>query len=681
MKYLIIFLLFIRTLAAQNITESANKDKDERMQWWREAKFGMFIHWGLYSILAGEWDGKEVTSFSSAEWIMDALKIPVSEYEKLLPQFNPVKFNAEEWVRSAKNAGMKYIVITSKHHEGFCLWPTGTTGWSVKSAPFKRDPLKELADACRKEGIKLCFYYSIMDWHHPLYENTRPWNDLVKGKPDMDKYTDYMKVHIKELITSYGPLGILWFDGEWEESWTEARAEDLIKYIKGLQPDIIINNRIGKARTGMAGLNAPGFKQLGDYGTPEQEIPSTGIPGLDWETCMTMNNTWGYSRFDNNWKSSNTLIYNLIDIASKGGNFLLNVGPEASGIFPDSSVKILDGIGRWMKINGESIYGTKASPFSKTGWGRCTQKEVNGSTRLYLHVLEYPAGNKLVLSGLMNRIKKAWMLSDKPGKLLQFSGSEGEFIIDLPGKAEPLYNVVVLEIEGKPEIINPPMIKTSSGAFVDSAEAAFNKQYDDVEIHYTLDGSLPEANSALLKDKLVITASGILSARYFRNGQPVSDTTNITFTKVTVAPAFQVNNPKPGILFKYYEGEWTVMPEFTKLTPMKEGATSEISLKEKGRKEFCGMEFTGYINIPEDDVYTFYLDSDDGSILYIDDVLVINNDGLHGLTELSSETALAKGYHKIKVSYFQATGGEGLNVSIRGKRIEKTVIPGGMLFH
>jgi alpha-L-fucosidase len=285
----------------KSIAPETPAQRNHRMEWFNEARFGMFIHWGLYSVPAGEWQGKPAPGIG--EWIMERAKIPASEYEKFAPQFNPVKFDAKEWVRMAKDAGMKYIVITSKHHDGFAMFRSELSDWGIKSTPFQRDPLKELADECRKAGIKLCFYYSIMDWHHPDWPERRAWNDVATGTPDMDRYAAYMKGQLKELLTRYGPIGILWFDGEWEKPWTHERGIDLYNYIRSLQPSIIINNRIGKARAGMSGMNQG--DGVGDYGTPEQEIPANGFgPGVSWESCMTMNDTWGYRKDDHNWKSA-----------------------------------------------------------------------------------------------------------------------------------------------------------------------------------------------------------------------------------------------------------------------------------------------------------------------------------------------------------------------------------------
>ena len=445
------------------------------MAWFRDARFGLFIHWGVYSVPAGEWNGK--TNYG--EWFLEETKMPVSQYEKFAGQFNPVKFDAKEWVRLAKNAGMKYIVITSKHHDGFGMFRSDQTDWCIKSTPFQRDPLKELADACRAAGLKLCFYYSIMDWHHPDWGTRRAWNDKATGTPDMDRYVAYMKAELKELLTRYGPIGILWFDGEWESPWTHDRGVDLYDYVRSLQPNIIINNRVGKARAGMAGIDK-GPERVGDYGTPEQEIPATGFgPGVDWESCMTMNNHWGYNKNDRNWKSSTTLIRNLIDCASKGGNYLLNIGPTSEGVFPEPCIERLEEIGKWMKVNHEAIYGTQASPFEKLDWGRCTQKKLAaggavtgfrqhaawpfedprsnagaGQTRLYFFVYDWPANGQLVIPGLANRPVRAFLLDG--GAPLAFTVVNNTVSIRVPaGAPDKMASVVALDIQGAPQIVKP----------------------------------------------------------------------------------------------------------------------------------------------------------------------------------------------------------------------------------
>lgn len=351
-------------LAQKDYTMESRADKDARMQWWRDATFGMFIHWGAYAVPAGIYKDTEVKGIG--EWIMHSANIPIPEYEGFVHAFNPTKFNAAEWARTAKQAGMKYIVITSKHHDGFCLWDSKVTNYDIMEAsPFKRDILKELADACKAEGIKLCFYHSIMDWHQPDAESKKDYTHQHTEKPDWDRYREtYLKPQLKELVEKYDPA-VLWFDGEWIPEWTESQGRDLYNWLRSLKPDLIINNRVGKGRQGMQGMNAYA-NAAGDFGTPEQEILE-GTSDMDWESCMTMNDTWGFKKNDHNWKSEKVLIDNLIDVAAKGGNYLLNIGPDATGTIPAASVERLAAMGKWLKVNGEAIYATQARKQYKEG--------------------------------------------------------------------------------------------------------------------------------------------------------------------------------------------------------------------------------------------------------------------------------------------------------------------------
>ncbi len=420
---------------------------DERMAWWRDGRFGMFIHWGVYAVPAGTYKGKRI--HGTGEWIMNTAPIPVDEYKKFADAFNPIGYNADEWVRLAKNAGMKYIVITSKHHDGFCLWDSKVTDWDIMDAtPFGRDILAELAAACKKHKIKLCFYHSIMDWHHPdaqapFYPN---YNDTNQSNPNFDRYVEqYMKPQLAELLANYGPLGVLWFDGEWIKDWTEPKGKELYAWLRELQPDLIINNRVGKGRKGMEGLSASD-DYAGDFGTPEQQVPATGLPGVDWETCMTMNDTWGYKAYDENWKSSEDLIRHLIDIASKGGNFLLNVGPTPEGLIPQASVARLEAMGKWMAVNGESIYGTTASPIGRPSWGRCTAKD----NRLYLHVFDWPTDGRLSVRLPNAGIVQAHLLADKKKAKLPVTIDGDTIVISVPPEApDAVAGVVVLTVNNQ----------------------------------------------------------------------------------------------------------------------------------------------------------------------------------------------------------------------------------------
>jgi alpha-L-fucosidase len=415
------------------VANETKEQRDARMGWWREARFGMFIHWGLYAVPAGTWKGEQIKHIG--EWIMLDAKIPVAEYGKLAEQFNPAKYNAEEWVLAAKNAGMKYIVITSKHHDGFAMFHSQDPYNIYDATPFKRDPLEELAAACKKHDMKLGFYYSqAQDWHHPGGAAARQghWDPAQDGS--MDEYLDKVAVpQVKEILTKYGPVAVLWWDTP--VGMNKERAEKLTPLLK-MQPQIITNNRLGG-----------GYQ--GDTETPEQFIPPTGYPGRDWETCMTMNDTWGFKSWDENWKSTERLLTNLIDIASKGGNYLLNVGPTAEGVIPGPSLERMKQIGEWMKVNGDSIYGTSASPFRHYSFdGRATAK---GDT-LYLHVFKWPSeGIKLV--GLKTAVESATFLADgAKADVSSVDENGGKTIhIKAPAKADPIATVVALKLAGPAE--------------------------------------------------------------------------------------------------------------------------------------------------------------------------------------------------------------------------------------
>ena len=396
--------------------------RTERTEWWREAKFGMFIHWGLYAVPAGQWKGEVTDEYS--EWIMFHNRIPVKEYELIAARFNPVKFNAEEWVKLAKQAGMKYIVITAKHHDGFSMFDSSITTYDIVDAtPFARDPMKELSEACHREGIKFGFYYSIdRDWHHPDAQGndlrqSNTWDYQNESKKDFNKYFEqFAKPQIKELLTQYGPLGIMWFDGIGKK--TAEQNEEIIAMVRKYQPDCLINSRLGDWKT----------YEWGDYRSMDDNQVSNRDLSYGWENPGTINHTYGYNKHDKDWKSATEIIHMLVDIASNGGNYLLNIGPKADGSIPAESVRVLQEVGKWMEKYGESIYGTTPGSIEKPEWGRCTAKD----DRLYLHVFEWPTEEKLVVSGIGKKVKKVHLLADPDRNDLEFKCLDsGDVVIEL----------------------------------------------------------------------------------------------------------------------------------------------------------------------------------------------------------------------------------------------------------
>ncbi len=417
-------------LQAQSKTAPEHRTTSN-MDWWENGRFGMFVHWGLYSQAAGKWNGEPVKGIG--EWIMNSAHIERSQYQRLAAKFDPVDFNASQWVKIAKEAGMKYIVITTKHHDGFCMFNTKATPYNIVNAtPWHKDPMALLSKACKENGIRFCTYYSIMDWHTPFQQaadtsSVKPtYNPTTLTEPQ--PYLHYMKQQLHELISQYH-TNLVWFDGGWLKGWTAGDAHEIYNYIHSVNPAIIINNRLGF--------------DVGDYGTPEQEIPVRGLPG-PWETCMTLNDTWGFKTDDDNWKSDTMLITNLIHCASGGGNFLLNVGPTAAGIIPQPEVDRLMAMGKWLKVNGQAIYGSHRTPFNTAlPFGYATEKP----GKVFLEVTQWPQDNEIRVP-MKNKIIKAYLLAN-PKHILRVTHNNASLVIHLPEKApDPIATVVVLQING-----------------------------------------------------------------------------------------------------------------------------------------------------------------------------------------------------------------------------------------
>lgn len=339
-------------------------DRERRMRWWHEAKFGMFIHWGLYSVLGRH------------EWVMENEGIPVAEYENLATRFTPTPNAARAWAKLARQAGMKYMVMTTKHHEGFCLFDSKLTNYCAPKQACGRDLVKEYVEAARAEGMRVGFYYSLMDWHHP--DGARCEHDETARK----RFVEYIHGQIRELLTNYGKIDIMWYDVAWPLDAAGWESERMNKMVFELQPDIVVNNR---------------NKLEGDFSTPEQRIQAA--EGKAWEACMTMNNSWGYQKNDDDWKTPKTIVRNLITCARQGGNYLLNIGPKPDGSVPEESVKILEAVGGWMQKNSDTVRGAEPCQVSRSNYCGFTRK---GNT-LYVHAHFWP-GEVLTVAGLRTKV-------------------------------------------------------------------------------------------------------------------------------------------------------------------------------------------------------------------------------------------------------------------------------------
>ncbi len=419
------------------------------MAWFHHDKLGMFIHFGPYSALGGEWNGHQTPVGDEAEWIMQRFNIPVAQYRELAHSFNPARFDAGQVVALARAAGMKYLVVTAKHHDGFAMYASRVTKYNIVDwTPLKRDIVKELADACKNAGIRFCVYYSHReDWDDPDgYGNN--W-DYDRSKKNFPRYLEKKsKPQLRELLTGYGPLGLVWFDRGMD---TVQHAQQFIDMVHSLQPQCLINGRVGDYAREL----------MGDY----QDMNDNGMPsgGLEeyWETPQTLNTTWGYSKFDQQWKSAGNVIQRLVEIVSKGGNYLLNIGPMGDGSIPAPSVATLQKVGAWMTKNSESIYGSSVCPLPDSPWGRCT---VNGSA-IYLHVFSWPSDATLRVPGLRTEVRSAYLLVDAAHKL-KVTEDHGVTAIALPTRApDDVDSVVVLQLTARPQVERQVITQGSDASF------------------------------------------------------------------------------------------------------------------------------------------------------------------------------------------------------------------------
>ncbi|MBM3880334.1 MAG: hypothetical protein FJ387_11560 [Verrucomicrobia bacterium] len=453
-----------------------------RLQWWTEARFGLFIHWGPVSL-----KGTEIG------WSRGA-QVPTGEYDALYRAFNPAQFDARAWARVAREAGMKYLIFTSKHHDGFCMWDTRFTDYNIMRTPFGRDVIQELAAACRAEGIRFCTYHSICDWYHPDYPLGSPGGRTAKPNPHMDRYNQYLKNQLAELIQNYGPLGILWFDGEWEKPWSAERGVDLYQHVRRLQPDIIVNNRVGVGRHGMEGGTAAGAFG-GDYDTPEQRIGKFQMD-RPWESCITICRQWAWKP-DDPMKSLRECLQTLIACAGGDGNLLLNVGPMPSGEIEPRQVARLQEMGAWLRQYGASVYGTRGGPFKPGRWGASTRQ---GNT-IYLHVFQWPEAN-LTLPPLSRTITACEVLT---GGQAEFQQTQEALIVSVrPEDRDAIDTLIRLTLDG-PALDLPPLAvptaslaegkpATASNVFLKQAGFAADKAFDgDAQTRWATDSGTKTA--------------------------------------------------------------------------------------------------------------------------------------------------------------------------------------------
>ena len=423
---------------------SEHTERERRIAWWREAKFGMFIHWGLYALPAGEWHGKYHEGIG--EWIMFKARISIADYESLARKFNPTAFDADTWAQLAEDAGMKYMIITAKHHDGFAMFASKSNDFNIKdSTPFDRDPVAELAAACAKRNIRFGVYYSqAQDWHAPggaiwdtPHEGVERWSETrwdPKQEGDFDKYLDTKAIpQVRELLTNYGPISVIWFDTPLDVMTIE-RAARLERTVHELQPDALVSGRLG-------GSHQADYDSEGD-----NRIPGALRSG-DWETPATLNDTWGFKKHDHNWKQPDDVIFKLVDIVSKGGNYLLNVGPDSTGTIPGPSCDILRNVGKWIAVNGEAIYGAGPTPFGDelSTMNGARYRVTTKGDRLYLHLFEWE-DDSVELPRNQHNISRARMLANSAGEL-NVSSRGDSLIVELPNRfaASKTATVVCLE--------------------------------------------------------------------------------------------------------------------------------------------------------------------------------------------------------------------------------------------
>lgn len=666
--------------------------------WWRDARFGMFIHWGLYAEAAGTWHRRFLGGWT--EWLLSKGQIdPVAYQRELLPRFDPAGFDADAIVSAAKRAGMGYIVITTKHHEGFCLWDSDDSPSDIGMTPFaarERSPLKELADACKREGVRLGFYYSLLDWHDADYLPRRAWDQRPSDGVDYARYAQRMQTHLEELLGGqFGEIDILWGDGDWEHGPEAHGSRELIAHARELQPGLLVNNR---------------WSLPGDYDTPENTIPDAPLP-RPWETCMTMNESWGYTPRVATYKPAAELVRMLADIASKDGNFLLNVGPDGDGRLDAVAMERLAAIGDWMGRNGESIRGTRGAGTIHAPavypWGRLTVREAaagqgaGGGGSLYLHVFEKPESGEIVLPGLAATVNAVSVLglAGIGGEPITFTQRGADGLVTLPSgvhsNGSTMDTVIKLELAGWPPIAGEPRPSAEAGLFEGALALGFEVAPGS-EVLVTTDGSEPRAGGLTTRaihsvdDTVPLTVTSRVRARSVVRGVTTGEEFAGTYTLATPWPALAgASGQLKATLLKGGAGQFSGAPGATgfdlqQLQPQGEPAPEVRSLEvrdislplEAGLPEDnFAVQFDGVIDIPSTGIWTFWLTSDDGSMLWIDGRPVVDNDGPHGAKEVRGQAPLSAGAHTIRVGFFEGGGAATLCLEWAGPGFVRGAVP------
>lgn len=681
-------------------------DQRPTPQWFRDGKFGIFIHWGVYAVPGfsvkgeyAEWYQHALNSGDSARVQYHRNKFGNLTYYQLADQFKAELFQPDEWARLFEQSGARYIVLTSKHHDGFALWPSKEASkswgfpWNAAEVGPKRDLIKDLFTAVRKTKVHAGMYYSLYEWYNPIWKSNR------------EKYvTEHMWPQMKDLINNYQP-DVFWTDGDWDAPAETWKSQEFLTWLYNESPvkdRVVVNDRWG------AGLR---FHHGGIY-TPEYQ-PDLDFENHYWEESRGMGFSYGYNREEDAWdyNSTQSLILQLVDKVSSGGNFLLDIGPDEHGKIPPIMQERLLQIGDWLKLNGEAIYNTvRWKTPSQWSEGKRDYKPANGSGDLLLKLTvdpepgyavkemfftynpsdnnlygifpKYPENGKLLLKSVQLPAGTQISLL-APQQILPWEQQGDNVLVHLPAYSPSAIKApwaFAIKIAGYGRFAAKPSLQYSYNNPM-QPEISFSNAGKGT-IHYTTDGSEPNAKSPVYTKPFLLAKSAVVQAINVTEGEAPSGIAAQKINRYEWMPSVKASSPQPGIAYRYYEPEGGVSMASLQSSPVvKEGVTAVFSNAVKQRKSKFALVFEGYIRISKDELYSFFTNSDDGSKLFIDGLEVVDNDGNHGATEKSGKGALKKGLHKIMVQYFDAAGDNSLEVSMQAGAGKKMQVPASVLFH